>query len=204
MLTKPPLLLIGAGGHASSCIDVIEQNGGYDIVGIVGIQSEVNKSLMGYKVIASDADIPQLSKEYSNVLICIGQISEPHTRIKIYNRLLTFGFKFPKIISPRAYVSPRAFVGSGSVVMHGAFINSGSRIGQNCIINSTALIEHGAEVSDHCHISTAAVLNGNVKIGYGSFVGSGALIREGVKIPEMSVISMGAHVRSNEFKENNY
>ena len=35
------LILIGAGGHARSCIDVIEQEGKFKITGIVGLESEL-------------------------------------------------------------------------------------------------------------------------------------------------------------------
>ena len=62
--------------------------------------------------------------------------------------------------------------------MHGAIVNAGAQIGNNCIVNSQALLEHGVEVHDHCHISTGALINGDVTIGKGSFIGSGATIKE--------------------------
>ena len=39
-MIEPSLILIGAGGHARSCIDVIEQQGEYQIAGMIGMPDE--------------------------------------------------------------------------------------------------------------------------------------------------------------------
>ena len=48
------IVLIGAGGHAASCIDVIESEGRFRIAGLVGVKSELHLRLCGYEVIATD------------------------------------------------------------------------------------------------------------------------------------------------------
>ena len=40
MQQKKSILLLGAGGHARSCIDVIEEQGQYQIAGLIGVESE--------------------------------------------------------------------------------------------------------------------------------------------------------------------
>ena len=47
----------------------------------------------------------------------------------------------PSIISPLAYVSPKAKIGEGTLLCR-AIINRGAIIGNNCIVNTKALIEH--------------------------------------------------------------
>ena len=56
-MIKPSLILIGAGGHACSCIDVIEQQGQYQIAGLIGMQDEVHTQHLGYAVIGTDSDL---------------------------------------------------------------------------------------------------------------------------------------------------
>ncbi len=197
-MSKPCIILIGAGGHAHSCIDVIEQQGQYQIAGLVGMQLEMEDKHLGYKVIATDDDLPQLLKEYNYALISLGQILLSDSRIRLYLQAVNLGFQFPVIIAPTAYVSRHATLGSGTIVMHGAVVNAGVRVGDNCIINNRSLLEHDATVEDHCHVSTGTILNGGVTIGKGSFVGSGTVIKEGVKIGEDCVIGMGLSVRSNQ------
>ena len=61
-MSKPHLILIGSGGHAHACIDVIEQHGQYLIAGLVGMPEEVHAQHLGYPVIATDGDLQQLAK----------------------------------------------------------------------------------------------------------------------------------------------
>ena len=194
-MTKPPLLLIGAGGHALACIDVIEQCGQFQIAGLVGTREEMQTTRLGYPVIGTDEDLPRLLKKIPHACIAVGQLDSPDMRMALYSRAVDTGFNLPVIISPMAYVSHHATVGAGTIVMHGAVINAAGNVGLNCIINTRSLIEHGASVGDHCHVSTGAILNGNVVIGRGSFVGSGSVVREGVSIGTRCVIGMATSVR---------
>lgn len=189
------IILVGAGGHAISCIDAIEAQNKYQILGLVGLPKEIGTEILGYKVISADDGLGELSLNCPNALITLGSIKSPKRRIDLYEKLITFGFNLPVIISPRAYVSPHAVVGFGTIVLHGAIINAGANIGNNCIINSCSLVEHGALVGSHVHLSTGAILNGDVRVGLGSYIGSGCAIKEGVSIGEGCLVAMGLTVR---------
>lgn len=197
-MSKPNLILIGAGGHVHACIDVIEQHGQYQIAGLVGMSAEMHTSHLGYSVIATDDNLPELIKAYQYAFITVGQIQTPDHRIRLYQQATALGFQLPVIIAPSAHVSRHATIGAGTIVMHGAIVNAGAKVGSNCIINTRALLEHDATIEDHCHISTGAILNGNVHIGAGSFVGSGCVIKEGVTIGERCIVGMGLAVRRNQ------
>jgi sugar O-acyltransferase (sialic acid O-acetyltransferase NeuD family) len=203
-VSKPKLILVGAGGHAHACIDVIELQGRYEIAGLIGVPSEVGLLHLGYSVLATDVDLPEFYGQYQNAFISIGQIKTPDIRIRLYCRLRELGFQLPTIISPTAYVSRHATIGMGSIVMHGAVVNAGARVGENCIINSRALVEHDAIVEDNCHISTGAILNGNALIGAGSYVGSGSVIREGINLGTGCIVGMGLSVRHSQASGTRY
>ena len=191
------ILVVGAGGHALSCLDVIESQGKYQIIGLVGKGEEVGRGVGSYRVIASDETLEECLKLSGNFLIGVGQIKTAETRKRLFEVILGLGGKFPVIVSSRAYISPKSEVGPGTIVHHGAIVNAGARIGANCIINSGALVEHGAAIGDHCHIATGALVNGDVEIGSESFVGSGAILKQGIKIGGHSVVGMGAVVKTN-------
>jgi sugar O-acyltransferase (sialic acid O-acetyltransferase NeuD family) len=197
-MSKPGLILVGAGGHAHACIDVIEQQGRYQIAGLIGMPDEVDALHIGYSVIATDADLHELAGQYRHAFISVGQIRSPDVRIRLYFRLLELGFQLPTVISPAAYVSRHATIGVGSIVMHGAVVNAGAEVGDNCIINSRALVEHDAIVEANCHISTGAILNGNTRVGAGSYVGSGSVIKEGIALGEGCMVGMGLSVRHSQ------
>ncbi len=191
------LILIGGGGHCKACIDVIERAGTFQIAGIVDVPEKLHQKILGYEIIATDDDLPQLAEEYENFLISLGQIKSPGKRIRIFQILKESGTKLPIIVSPLAYVSRHAEIAEGTIVMHHALINAGVQIGSNCIINTKALIEHDAVIADHCHIATGAIVNGGVKVGLGTFFGSNAVTREYIEIGENSIIGCGAKIIKN-------
>jgi sugar O-acyltransferase (sialic acid O-acetyltransferase NeuD family) len=200
-MSKPKIILIGAGGHAHACIDVIEQHGQYEIAGLVGMPEQMNSRCFGYSVIATDGELPQLAKDYQYALVTVGQIQTPDHRIRLYQQATGLGFQLLSIIAPSAHVSHHATIGQGTIVMHHAIVNAGARVGNNCIINTRSLIEHDVTVHDHCHISTGAILNGDVQIGAGSFVGSGSIIKQSTTLGKRCLVGMGLSVRHNHTDE---
>lgn len=185
------LILVGCGGHAKSVIELIESTGNWKIHGLIGLQHEVGRKVLGYTVMGTDSDLSNIKKECESALLGLGQITSPSFRKKLGIELKEKGFHLPVLISPKAVVSRHAQLGEGTTIGHGAVINAGAVVGANCIINTNALIEHDVQVEDYCHISTGALVNGGAHIGSGSFVGSGAIIREGLKISENSIIGAG-------------
>jgi sugar O-acyltransferase (sialic acid O-acetyltransferase NeuD family) len=193
-VTGTPILLVGAGGHARACIDVLELEGSFAIAGLVGLSHEVGTRVLGYPVVGTDADLPALYGEYRVALVSVGQIETPKARMRLFSVLEQCGYRLPTIISPQAYVSPHSTVGAGTIVMHGAVVNAAAVVGRNCIINSQALIEHDTVVGDHCHISTGATINSSVRVGAGTFIGSNASVRQGARIGEQCLIGMAQRV----------
>lgn len=187
-MSKNKIILIGAGGHARSCIDVIEKEGKWEIAGLIDAPEKLNQQILGYRIIGTDNDISSFHSKGFAFLITVGQIKSAMVRKRIFESLLALNAELPVIISPLAHVSPHAIIQSGTIVMHMACVNAGAVIGHNCIINTKALIEHDVQIGDHCHISTGAILNGGVVAGDEIFFGSGAVSREGVSIPTASFI----------------
>jgi len=193
-MMKNKLILIGGGGHCRSCIDVIESEGKFKIVGIIDIKEKIGENVLGYNIIGCDEDLPYLLKNYKNFFVSIGQISSPEIRLVIFEKLKENGAELPIIISPFSHVSKHAKLGNGTIIMHGAVVNAGSRIGQNCIINTGAVIEHDTIIGDHCHISTNSIINGGSKIGESTFIGSGCVLKEYIEINRGVIIGAGSVV----------
>ncbi len=192
---KKQIILVGGGGHCKSCIDVIEQEGRFEIAGIVDVPAKMGSKVLTYNIIASDDDLDQLVLQFEYFLITIGQIGTPGPRQVIYNHLKNLGAKFPVILSPHAYVSKYASLGEGTIIMHHALINAGAKVGNNCIINSKVLIEHDAIIGDHCHIATGAIINGDVIVGGESFIGSSVITKQGIELPVGSFIKAGSLIK---------
>ena len=187
------IILIGAGGHCKSCIDVIEKENKYKILCIID-KINKNRKLFNYKIFSEN-----LLKKKKNLFafVAVGQIKNYRIREKLFKKLLSLNFKIPSIISPFSYVSSKASIGSGTIIMHGAIINADVQIGKNCIINTNSVIEHGVKIKDHTHISTGVIINGETIIGSKVFIGSGSVVTNNIKVDDCCIIGLGSNVKKN-------
>ena len=191
---KKNIVLLGAGGHCISVIDIIENGNDFNILGI--LDSNVKKNnILGHKILGGDNLISDLVNENTYFLITVGQIKSYSVRKNIAKTLKENNAKLATVISPLAYVSKHAYVEEGTVIMNHAIVNAKAKIGKNCIINTKSNIEHGVSIEDFCHISTCAVVNGDCVVGKGSFIGSNATISNGITIKENSIISAGKFIK---------
>lgn len=131
--SKPQILLLGGGGHCKSCIDVIEQEGKYEIAGILDSKAFIGQTILGYTYLGTDDEIEKFVKKGYSFLITVGQIKTASVRKKLFSLLERNHASIATVISPRAYVSTHAKIGIGSIVMHDALVNATASIGKNCI-----------------------------------------------------------------------
>jgi sugar O-acyltransferase (sialic acid O-acetyltransferase NeuD family) len=203
-MSKQHIILIGGGGHCKACIDIIEQEGIYDIAGIVDTEEKMGQQILNYPVIATDNQLEELVKKYSYFLITLGQLVDANLRISLFNRLKELGATLPVVISPNAYVSPHASIDQGTIVMHHAVVNAGVTIGENNIINTHSTIEHDVTIGKHCHISTSTCVNGEVTIGDECFIGSNSVLIQGVKVGSKTTVGAGSTVINNLDSQGKY
>lgn len=201
-MNQKNLILIGGGGHCKSVIDVAE-SAGYNILGILDMPEDIGKSVLDYKIIGTDDDIPQFADK-AEFIITVGFIKNPDIRMRIFDKVREAGGKLATVISSTAHVSRYASIGEGTVVMHQAVVNAGAKIGENCIINTFCNIEHDAVIGDQCHISTGAMVNGDCKVGKLCFIGSQSVLANGISICDDVIVGAGSLVRKNILKPGIY
>lgn len=189
------LILVGGGGHCKSVIEVAESCG-YNILGILDHPSELGKEILGYKVIGNDDDMAQYVDK-AQFIVTVGSIKDPSLRKRLHDQIRAIGGSLATIIASTAYVSKRATIGEGTVIMHFAMVNADSKIGTGCIINTHSNIEHDAVVGDYCHISTGAMVNGGCIVGNDVFLGSQSVMANGTSICDGCVIGAGSLVRKS-------
>lgn len=189
------VLIIGAGGHARSVIDVVEAESKYNIVGLLDSVREVGEEVFGYAVAGREQDLPELAQRFtcSKIIIAVG---DNYQRQAIMGRLAAMlpTLALATTVHPSALVSRRAVLGPGCVVMAGAIINAGSEIGDGCIVNTGASIDHDCRLGDYSSIAPGAILGGEVTVSERSAVLLGALVSHRTTIGADSVIGAGSFV----------
>jgi sugar O-acyltransferase (sialic acid O-acetyltransferase NeuD family) len=192
------ICILGMGGHATSCIDLIESTNKFEIIGIISqknYKKNNEKFLNKYQIIGNDEDYKKISDYCKNIVIGISFYKDLSLRNKIFNTLKKAGFNLPVICSPRAHVSIGAKINEGTQIFHNVTINKNVIIGKNCIINSHALIEHDVIIEENSQVSTGAVINGGCIIKKNSFIGSGSVLRENIVIKKESFIKLGSIIK---------
>jgi sugar O-acyltransferase (sialic acid O-acetyltransferase NeuD family) len=185
------ICVIGSGGHAASCVDLIESTEKFEIVGIISNKKKCNKFLNKYKIIENNNDYKKIFKICKNIVIGISFYKKLSLRSKMFDDLKKIGFNLPVICSPRSYISLGVKINEGTQIFHGVTVNKNVNIGSNCIINSHTLVEHDVRIDRNSQVSTGVIINGGCIIKENSFIGSGSIIRENIIIKKQSFIKMG-------------
>lgn len=193
MKAKEQLVVFGAGGHAKVVIDIIEQQGNYEIVGLLDDDAKhQGKRFFGYPVLGTRAALPALlSAQLRHAIVTIGDNA---VRAAVAALMQQQGWRFDEAVHPRASISRGVEIGPGSVVMAGCVVNADTYVGRHVIINTGATVDHDCRVEDAVHIAPGCHLCGGVSVGPGSFLGAGCILTPGVKIGAEAIVGAGSTV----------
>lgn len=168
---REKLLIVGAGAFGRLTLEqAIEK---YDCAFIDDnrlIGEEINR----IKVVGAIKDLTSLFGEYTKIVISIGNNS---IREKIYNEAKIVGYNFPNIISSTAYISPRAYIGEGCVMLDYVVIQKNVRVGNATIIKPEVKICHDSIVGSFCSVYTKSEIRSYAQISNGIKLGSKVIVK---------------------------
>lgn len=186
----PPIIVIGAGGHAKVVIEALRAMGRV-ITGLIAPELEGTR-VLDVPVLGGDGMLPRLRAE--GILDAALGVGDNRLRGALAERLLALGFKLPAVLHPAAWVSPSSVLGMGAVVLQKAVLSAEVTLGQAAVVNSGAVVEHDGEIWEAAHIAPGCALAGHVRVGARTLVGIGSVIRPGIVIGADVVVGAGAVV----------
>lgn len=197
-MEKEEILILGAGGHAKSVADAIEQRGHYRIAGFIDKDEKAGKIYRGYRIIGTDEKLAYFFHHgVKNAAIGIGYLGNGNIREKLYQKLKEIGFFLPVIIDPSACLAYGRRIGEGTFIGKKAVVNADAEIGKLAIINSGAVIEHDCRIGNGTHIAVGAVVAGGASIGEHCLIGANAVVLQEKKIGDDVCVGAGAVVLSD-------
>ena len=189
----PGIVIVGAGGHAKVCIELLHAMQRPLAFCIGGDESE--DFCLDVPVLRGDAHLARLRDEgFDEAFIAIGSNA---LRQKLAGQARALGFRLVNAISPKACVSPTARLGQGIAVMVGAVINASATLADMVIINTLASVDHDGDIGEAAHIGPHCALAGNVKLGERSFLGVGSKVIPGIEIGGDVVAGAGSVIVAN-------
>jgi sugar O-acyltransferase (sialic acid O-acetyltransferase NeuD family) len=187
-----PLLIIGAGGHASVLVDMLRQQK-REIIGLVSPMLESKSKVFdGIEHFKSDGDVLKFDNQSVKLVNGIGSLPGNNLRAEIYSKFKALGYQFETIVASNSIVSEYVELAEGVQIFNGAIVQTNTIIGTNSIINTGAIVEHDCAIGGNNHIAPGVTLSGHVTTSEHVHVGTGATIIQNVKVGANSVVSAGA------------
>jgi len=191
------IIVIGCGEQARVTIDAIEEQGKYQVFGLVtNSDDELHKKVLGYDVICKDDDVGRLVAENADIKgyflgVGVGTGSMKR-RFELYSWLDKL-LDAVNIISPESVVSKYSQIGKGNILEAYTRICNGVTIGNHCLIQSFTSINHDQTIGNNvligCNVSMAGrsigdhttIADGS-SIGFKKSVGQNCLITDGTVV----------------------
>ncbi|MGL4611619.1 MAG: acetyltransferase [Trueperaceae bacterium] len=196
MMTTPtkPVLLLGAGGHASVLLDALQQSGA-DIAGITDPNEKLwGQQVMGVDVLGGDEKILDIHPERILLVNALGSTKDTRVRRNLFEQWKQKGYSFASVIHPKAIVAQGVQLGEGVQLLAGAIVNPRVSLAPNVLVNTGAILEHHCKVGSHTHVAPGVRVAGNVTIGQGTHLGIGCVILHNLTIGDECIVGGGAVV----------
>lgn len=158
------LLILGAGQYGQVVRETAEAMGTFEKIRFL---DDNNPNAVGKL-----ADYARFQKDYGCVFVAMGN---PTLRVQWLERLETVGFQLPVLIHPKAYVSPSAVIGCGTIVEPMTVVNTGAVVEKGTLLCAGCIVNHNAHIASCCQIDCGAVIT------------AGAYVPDCTKVPSGTV-----------------
>ena len=146
------MIVVGAGGLGRECLDTVLASGR-------SVQLSVDEHRADQQV----RDLPVIAPEGvpAGFEFVVG-IADPAVRRRLVADLVARGGVPVTVVHPQATVAPDSAIGTGGVVMAGAYVSSSVTLGEHAIVYYNATIGHDAVLDDFVSVFPGANVSGSV------------------------------------------
>jgi acetyltransferase EpsM len=199
--TTRPLIMVGAGGHASELAAAVRD------LQLVGGPIHIRTFVDDHRFEATFEGTPLvtgierlgafLDLHTDEQFSYIATIGDNRARAAVVRRLQGLGASNLSPWTARhisSIVGDTVQIGVGSRIGPGAIVTARVTIGDHCIVNANSSVSHDVETASFVNVCPGAAICGGVMIGEGCYIGAGATIVDGVQVGAWSVVGAGAVV----------
>lgn len=155
------LVILGAGGYGNTVKDIAEQ--------------------LGYEVIQlDDADethpLASFTEYINSSTEFIPAFGNNEFRLFWLDRLQDAGALLATLIHPTAYISPKAKIGKGVVILPHVIVNTDVTVERGCILNLGCMVDHGCIIEEGVHLCLGCIVKGENRVKAFSKIEAGVVI----------------------------
>lgn len=188
-----PIVILGAGGFARQVRSLVGDINGvgthYDIIGFLA--PEGPQATTSLPILGTDERLRQLGARY------VLGIGIPRVRARLDEFATRIGRETVTLIHPQSSFEMDIELAPGCIILPGARLQTGTRLGRHVLVNANAVVGHDCEVADHAVISPLSMLAGGVRVGSRVLIGAGAVVLPNRKVGDDAVIGAGAVVTTD-------
>jgi sugar O-acyltransferase (sialic acid O-acetyltransferase NeuD family) len=185
-MTKEPIAVVGAGGHAKVVVATLLASG-FEVKWI--LDDDVSKH--GVKVLGVPVSGPVAALADIACAGAVLAIGDNRARQRLARELKA---PWVSVVHSAAWVDPTVKVGAGAVIFAGAVVQAEAIIGAHAIVNTGATVDHDCVIGDFVHLAPGASLAGAVTVGEGGFLATGSVAVPLAKIGPWATVGAGAVV----------
>lgn len=199
-MSQPPVIVVGAGGHAAVVADALLAAGRHVLGFLDREPALMGRQLLGLPILGDDDALAAHRPQELELANGLGSDGTPAAvfggtrRRRVQERLQAAGWRFTGVRHPSAVVASSARVAVDAQVLAGAVVQPLATVGAGAIVNTRAVVEHHASVGAFAHVASGAILCGQVAVGDECHVGAGAVVRQGLALAGRVVVGAGAVV----------
>jgi sugar O-acyltransferase (sialic acid O-acetyltransferase NeuD family) len=186
------VIVIGRSDQGRQAIDIIEDVGGTEIVGVLD-RDTTDGLVAGYPVLGSDEDLAACaaSTGATAFVVAIGSNFDRH-RVLTREMARSPHLEPLRVVHPSAVVARSAVVGPGSILMAGTVVSNGCHLGTGALLCTQSSLDHDSVLGDCASLGPGVSTGGRVRIGECTAVGLGAGVIHGVSIGNNTVVGAGS------------
>ena len=157
------LLIIGAGQYGAVAKEIAESLHQFEEISFLDDNHP--------KAIGHFNDYPKFIHEFDCAFVAIGN---NELRLRLIDKLTECGYEVPALIHEKAYVSPSAKIGKGTIIEPMVVLHTEAEIGIGCIISAGTICNHNCRIGNGCHlncgtiVASSVVVQSQTKTQYGS------------------------------------
>ena len=185
------IVIIGAGDGGRLVSQIVRDQGEFEAIGFIDDNESVQgKTVNGYKVIGTSADLKRFGKRGFVVAVGVNM----KARRMLFEKAVEAGLEPVSLIHRTAVIDRSAEMDKGAIILANCVVNPFARLGKNIFMFTGTIIEHDARVGDNVYFAPGVSLAGQVRIGADTFLGINSCVIEGVSIGSNAVVGAGSVV----------